>query len=126
MTATGAIKTVISSTCMEGCTKLLDVGGGDGSIAIALTDQYKTLHATVFNLPASALLARNKAAEHACDDRVAVVEGDFLKDELSKEPIYDRIMFSRVLTDWTPTVLLHEIPLHDYIIFYVYFMKRSA
>ena len=41
-------------------------------------------------------------AKRHCADRVQVVEGDFLADELPGG--FDCVLFSRVLTDWTPSV----------------------
>jgi SAM-dependent methyltransferase len=81
---------------------LLDVGGGDGSVACALVRKYDHLQATVFNLPASADLARARIAREKLESRVRVVEGNFLEDALPLE--FDRVLFSRVLADWDPAV----------------------
>jgi tRNA1(Val) A37 N6-methylase TrmN6 len=81
---------------------LLDVGGGDGGIACALATKYDHLRATVFNLHASAALARARIARAKLEARVNVVEGDFLEDPL---PVgFDRVQFSRVLADWDTAV----------------------
>jgi len=102
VTADGAIGCITSSGCVDQTRKLLDVGGGDGTIGCALTEAYPELEVAVFNLPASAFLARQNIHDRGCGERVKVVEGDFLQDELPSG--YDTIMFSRVLTDWTPDV----------------------
>jgi cyclopropane fatty-acyl-phospholipid synthase-like methyltransferase len=57
---------------------------------------------TVFNLPASAVLAEQRILEEELSAHMNVVTGDFLKDELPGG--FDRVLFSRVLTDWTPSV----------------------
>jgi predicted O-methyltransferase YrrM len=101
-TADGAIATLVHSKAMEGGKRLLDVGGGDGTIGCALAEKLPGLKVTVFNLPASAHIARRTIAAKGCAHRVSVHEGDFLKDELPGG--FDRILFSRVLTDWTPSV----------------------
>jgi hypothetical protein len=88
---------------------LLDVGGGDATIACALVRAIDHLHVTVFNLPASADLARVRIAREKLEHRVSVVEGNFLEDGLPKG--FDRVQFSRVLADWDPAVcqmLLHK------------------
>jgi cyclopropane fatty-acyl-phospholipid synthase-like methyltransferase len=112
-TSHGAIQTVLMSNAIAGSNKLLDVGGGDGSIAIALANTYPNLKATIFNLPASAALARDNVAVSGLGDRVFVQEGNFLTDELvcktdgianEEVCLYDCIMFSRVLTDWDQSV----------------------
>ena len=102
VTADGATKTIIESGALTGAKRLLDVGGGDGTIGCNLQAAYPDLEITVFNLPESAFLARQNIATRECGDRVKVHEGDFLKDELPGG--FDRILFSRVLTDWTPNV----------------------
>ncbi|HKP64041.1 MAG TPA: methyltransferase [Polyangiales bacterium] len=81
---------------------LLDVGGGDGTIACALVRKYPHLQATVFNLPASADLARARIAREKLESRVNVIEGNFLDDGLPRG--FDRVQFSRVLADWDPAV----------------------
>lgn len=60
---------------------------------------------SVFNLPASAAICRERlqAAGHLQD--IEVVEGDFFKEPLPRGPLqqgFDRVLFSRVLTDWSP------------------------
>mgnify|MGYP006177464479 CR=1 FL=1 len=108
VTATGAISTLLTSKAMDGAKSILDVGGGDGSIGIAVVEAAKSVpdgvvpSVTVFNLPASAELANTRIAEAGMVDHINVVTGDFFKDELPGG--YDRVLFSRVLTDWTPKV----------------------
>jgi precorrin-6B methylase 2 len=102
VTAEGAIKTLLASNAMAGAKRLLDVGGGDGTIGCALVRAYTELAVTVFNLPASAALARQNIAVQGLAAKVNVHEGDFLAEELPGG--FDRVLFSRVLTDWTPTV----------------------
>lgn len=107
VTATGAISTLLTSKAMHGANNILDVGGGDGSIAIALVkaanDNGEVIPTvTVFNLPASTELALARITETDMAEKVKVAVGDFFKDEL---PVgFDRVLFSRVLTDWTPKV----------------------
>lgn len=102
VTAGGAIATIMASHCMDDACHVLDVGGGDGTIALELAESYKSskLKVTVFNLQASADLAIENIKENNAEDRVDVIVGDFLRDELPTEGGYDRVMFSRVLTDW--------------------------
>lgn len=102
VTAGGAIATIMASGCMEGAAHLLDIGGGDGTIALAVVNAYKSqnMKATVFNLEASADLARENIAAHDASDKVDVMVGDFLEGDLPANGIYDRVLFSRVLTDW--------------------------
>lgn len=104
VTSGGAIQSIVRSRALRGATRLLDVGGGDGTIGCALAHDYPGLSVTVFNLPASAAIARRTIAESKLGERVRIHEGDFLRDELPRG--FDRVMFSRVLTDWAPEVCL--------------------
>jgi SAM-dependent methyltransferase len=109
ITANEAITALEKGTDWRGVRNVLDVGGGDGGIACALVRKYDNLQATVFNLPASADLARQRIARENLSSRVQVVEGNFLEDELPKG--FDRVQFSRVLADWDPAVcqmLMHK------------------
>jgi precorrin-6B methylase 2 len=102
ITANEAVTALERGTDWSNTNTLLDVGGGDATIACALVRKYPHLSVTVFNLPASADLARARVAREKLESRVRVVEGDFREDQLPKH--VDRVMFSRVLADWDPAV----------------------
>lgn len=104
VTAQGAVNSIVTSGALAGARRLLDVGGGDGTIGCALVKKYPSLAVTVFNLSASAAIACRTIVEAGCTDRVSVHVGDFLADELPTG--FDRVMYSRVLTDWEPRVCL--------------------
>jgi SAM-dependent methyltransferase len=100
VTAYEALQGLERGTDWANTTTMLDVGGGDGGIACSLARKYPELRPTVFNLPASADLARARIAREKLESRVKVVEGDFIQDALPKG--FDRVLFSRVLADWDP------------------------
>lgn len=102
ITASEAIAALKRGTDWENTTTLLDVGGGDASVACALVNRYPHLHVTVFNLPASAALARARIERERVTSKVSVFEGNFQEDELPHG--FDRVQFSRVLADWDPSV----------------------
>jgi ubiquinone/menaquinone biosynthesis C-methylase UbiE/DNA-binding MarR family transcriptional regulator len=102
ITANEAIHALEHGTDWANTKTYLDVGGGDATIACALVRKFDHLQATVFNLPASAELARKRIAREGLEDRVNVVEGNFLENDLPKG--FDRVQFSRVLADWDPDV----------------------
>jgi predicted O-methyltransferase YrrM len=107
VTAQGAIDTLVASRVMDNAAHILDVGGGDGTIAIALVKDALARglplpHVTVFNLQNSAELALANIAREGMDKHISVHIGDFLTDDLPGG--FDRVMYSRVLTDWTPNV----------------------
>jgi SAM-dependent methyltransferase len=102
ITANEAIGALERGTDWADTKTLLDVGGGDATIACALVRKFEHLEVTVFNLPASAELARERIAREKLESRVKVVEGNFLEDTLPHG--FDRVQFSRVLADWEPAV----------------------
>lgn len=85
---------------------LLDVGGGDGTMAFELWRDFPTLSITIFNLPAPVAMANQTALQLGAAGRVRAVAGDFRTDALPG-PV-DMVMFSRVLADW-PTELCQEL-----------------
>jgi len=101
-TARETVATIERALSFEGVERLLDVGGGDGTVAVHYARRYPQLHTTVFNLPNSAYLARQNIAREGLADRVSVVEGDFRRDPLPQG--YQLVQFSRVLADWPDDV----------------------
>src|SRR5919198_42422 len=57
-------------------TTLADVGGGSGGMALALTDAYPHLRATVIDLPTVTPITQRFLAEAGATDRVQVVAAD--------------------------------------------------
>lgn len=85
-----------------GVSTILDVGGGDATMALALAKANPHLHVTVFNIPKVAALGRANIERADLGVRVGVYEGNFLEDELPRG--YEMVMFSRVLADWPDAV----------------------
>ena len=102
LTAAGSIDTLLMSQAVAKADKLLDIGGGDGTVGCALCSAYPHMQVTVFNLPVSAELALAHIAERQMTQRVHVHEGDFFKDEFPTG--FDHVLFNRTLADWQPTV----------------------
>jgi SAM-dependent methyltransferase len=101
-TAAETLAAIERAVPMKGVKRLLDVAGGDGTMAVHQARRRAGLRITVFNLPASAALARRNVAAAGLDHRIDVVEGDFLRDPLPRG--YDVVRFSRVLADWPQDV----------------------
>ncbi|MFY1622514.1 methyltransferase [Micromonospora sp. WMMD723] len=78
--------------------RLLDVGGGDGTLAAHVLDTAPALRADVFNLPAVAPLVAATRVDRGHPDRLGFVGGDFLAGPLPTG--YDAMAFVRVLHDW--------------------------
>lgn len=85
--------------------RMLDVAGGDATMAIQLVKAFPELSITVFNLPAAAALCRRNVAAAGLSDRIKIVEGDFRVDSFPKlSGGYDLVQFSRVMADWDSDV----------------------
>ncbi|KAA8883840.1 methyltransferase domain-containing protein [Nocardia colli] len=82
----------------DGELRLLDVGGGDGTLAVSLLHDNPGLHVDVYNLPALRPLVDRTRAESDHRDRLGFVGGDFLAEPLPSG--YDVLSFVRVLHDW--------------------------
>lgn len=78
--------------------RLLEVGGGDGTLAAHLLEQHPGLTVDVYNLPATEALVARMREKHKLGARLGFVGGDFLHEPLPKG--YDALSFVRVLHDW--------------------------
>jgi O-methyltransferase domain/Dimerisation domain len=79
---------------------LLDVGGGDGSNAIALCERFPDLKVTIFEKPTVARIAREKIAIAGFEGRVACAEGDMFVDAWPTG--CDAILFSHLVEIFSP------------------------
>ncbi|MFC9432212.1 methyltransferase [Nocardia sp. NPDC057030] len=82
----------------DGELRLLDVGGGDGTLAVSLLRDHPGLRVDVYNLPALRPLVDRTRAQSGDRDRLGFVGGDFLAEPLPSG--YDVLSFVRVLHDW--------------------------
>lgn len=82
--------------------RLLDVGGGDGTLVAHILDDAPALRADVYNLPAVAPLVAATRAARGHPDRLGFVGGDFFAEPLPGG--YDALSFVRVLHDWPNAV----------------------
>jgi len=80
---------------LEGRVRLLDLGGGAGTNAIAFCQVYPELTATVFDLPATLPLAEKTVKDAGFDSRIGMLGGDFNLDGLGGP--YDIALMSDIL-----------------------------
>lgn len=80
---------------LNGAKRLLDLGGGAGTNAIAFCQTYPDLHATVFDLSQSLEIAKETVRAAGLEQRVNFLAGNFLKDPL--EGPYDMVLMSDIL-----------------------------
>ena len=79
---------------------LLDVGGGDGSNAIALCERFPDLHVTILEKPTVARIARESVAKAGLASRVVSIEGDMFLDTWPAD--CDAILFSHLVEIFSP------------------------
>lgn len=82
----------------RGRTRLLDIAGGSGIYACAITAQHPHLAATVFERPPVDGIARTLIAKRGSAGKVSVVAGDMFTDPLPGG--HDLHLYSNVLHDW--------------------------
>lgn len=80
---------------LRGPVRLLDLGGGAGTNAIAFCRVYPELTATVFDLPATLRLTEKTVKEAGLESRITLHPGDFNRDGLGGP--YDVVLMSDVL-----------------------------
>jgi L-tyrosine C(3)-methyltransferase len=80
--------------------RLLDCGGGDAVNSIALAEANSHLEVTVFEIPATRVIAEKKISEAGLSERVSVVVGDMFADPLPTG--FDCVLFSHQFVIWTP------------------------
>lgn len=78
-------------------TRLCDLGGATGHLAIAACEAYPNLHATVFDLPSVARFTPARISHSAAADRISFHSGDFFTDPLPPADLY---ALGRILHDW--------------------------
>jgi precorrin-6B methylase 2 len=80
---------------LTGRERMLDLGGGAGTNAIAFCRVYPELTATVFDLPATLRLTEKTVKEAGLESRIALLPGDFNREALGGP--YDVALMSDIL-----------------------------
>ena len=80
---------------LNGARKLLDVGGGAGTNAIACCQEYPDLQATVFDLPQTLTLTERVIHKVGLADRIRTKSGNFHCDAFDET--YDAALMSDIL-----------------------------
>lgn len=76
-------------------SRVLDLGGGPGSLLVELLRRHAGLQGTVFELPGAAAVARQHVEREPEGKRIDVIEGDFLIDAVP--PGHDAIVLANVV-----------------------------
>ncbi len=80
---------------LKGVRRLLDLGGGPATYALAFVQANPQLQATVFDLPRPVRIAQEQIAKHGLGGRVDTLAGNFLQDDIGSG--YDFIWVSQIL-----------------------------
>jgi hypothetical protein len=77
--------------------KIVDIGGGRGSLLAAVLNKYPDLRAILYDLPPVASGAREAIEAQSLGDRCEVIEGDFFENVPSGGDLY---LMKHILHDW--------------------------
>ena len=80
---------------LDAVQRLLDVGGGAATNAIAFCRLYPSMRVTVFDLPQTLITAERAVKEAGLDSRIDLRAGDFNRDPLGGP--YDAVLMSDIL-----------------------------
>jgi len=86
---------VTAALDLKAAQRLLDLGGGPATYAIAFARAHPQLQATVFDLPQPIKIAREQIAKQGLIQRIATLAGNFLQDDIGRG--YDFIWVSQIL-----------------------------
>jgi predicted O-methyltransferase YrrM len=84
---------VLKHLSLKGVQRILDLGGGPGTYAIALAKKRKDV--TLFDTPETVPIARDLIEEAGLGDRVRLIAGDFTVDSIGSG--YDLVFISHIL-----------------------------
>lgn len=73
----------------SGFEKMLDLGGGNGVLSLYILDANPSMKSVVFDQPAVVDVTREFSREYGMEDRVDVIAGNYMEDELGGD--YDLV-----------------------------------
>ncbi|MFW5871239.1 MAG: methyltransferase [Verrucomicrobiota bacterium] len=93
--ALGIGKAVVPSLNLEGCTSILDVGGGPGTYSILIARQNPHINSTIIDLPEIVAVADELIGAENMEDKVRTVGADYHEAEFPDGQ--DAVLFFGVL-----------------------------
>jgi ubiquinone/menaquinone biosynthesis C-methylase UbiE len=75
--------------------RVLDLGGGTGSLLMAVLGRHPHLRATLFELPAAAAVARERLRDEPVRSRIEIATGDLLSAEIPED--HDVVVLAHVI-----------------------------
>lgn len=91
------IQNLLSSYSFTAFKKIVDVGGGDGSLLIGILQANRESHGVVFDTPQAVARAKQRIDEAGLNERCIASEGDALVEVPRGGDAY---ILSRVIHDW--------------------------
>jgi SAM-dependent methyltransferase len=88
------------STWFDGCSHVLDVGGGDGVNALALAHAFPSLAITVLDLEGAVEIARQLAEDAGLASRVRTIVGDMFESRYPED--CDCVLLANQIPIWSP------------------------
>ncbi|MEE8047068.1 MAG: methyltransferase, partial [Dehalococcoidia bacterium] len=82
----------------ENIDSLLDVGGGSGSLSMAIAANNPDIHSTVMDLGPIAEIAAENIEEYGLGEGVSTLVGDMFNDPWPTE--HDAVLFGNIFHDW--------------------------
>lgn len=92
------VKELLASLDLNGVKRVLDLGGGPGTYAIAFAE--KGCAVTLFDFPATLKISREVIAQSAARRMITLQPGDFVHDQIGSG--YDLIFVSQILHAYAP------------------------
>ncbi len=82
---------------LEGCTDLLDFGGGPGTYAIHFCLNNPNLKAKIYDLPTTRPFAEKVINQFNVSDRVGFLDGNYIEDNFNFENEFDAAWLSHII-----------------------------
>jgi SAM-dependent methyltransferase len=93
-------KRIVADVNAGSSRALLDVGGGSGSYTIAFLRAAPKMNATLFDMPDVVEMARERLNQEGLLNRVALIAGDYLRDEFPRG--HDLALISAIIHSNSP------------------------
>ncbi|MBW2735779.1 MAG: methyltransferase domain-containing protein [Deltaproteobacteria bacterium] len=98
--STSANELLLDGVDLSQTRHLVDLGGGDGTNAIAFAQRFPHLRVTLFDRGTVCAEAKAKISEAGLSERVSVRAGDLFTDALPQDA--DAMLLAHMLTIWSP------------------------
>jgi precorrin-6B methylase 2 len=86
-----------------------DIGGADGSLSIQICRRHPGVHCITFDLPPVTPLAKRKISQFNYDERIEVIGGDFMKENLPEASVITMGNILHGLNEESKQVLINKV-----------------